>query len=159
MCPGRRYPPLVPVLVGLLLLAAAEVIVFVEVAHLIGVLLAVVLLLVVSACGPWLVRQAGFGTWRRAQERIQAGEAPGREILDGVVLLSAGVLISVPGFITDAVGMVLLLPPARAAARRLAVRRLGRRIGDVRAGPVVDARTRTNRGRLPRPPRPPDTLG
>jgi len=170
----------VAVVVGLaLLLAVAEVFVFVEVAHLIGVLLAVVVVVVVSACGPWLVRRAGFGTWRRAQDRMRTGEAPGRELLDGVGLLVAGGLISVPGLITDAIGVFLLLPPVRAAVGRTALHRLRRRLDGRLAGamggaargragpsgvgrtaadgrPVIDARSRPRRGRAARSTGPPD---
>ena len=115
------------VLAGLLLLVA-ELAVVVEVARQIGVLTAVVLLVAVSALGPWLVRRVGFGVWRRAAERLDAGELPGREAVDGLLLLAAGVLICVPGFITDAVGILLLAPPVRALLRGVAGRRLARRV-------------------------------
>ncbi|MCU4186231.1 FxsA family protein [Acidiferrimicrobium sp. IK] len=111
------------VLFGFLLLVVAEIAALVAVADRIGVFQAVGLLIVVSLCGPWLVRRAGFGVWRRAQERLALGGAPDREVLDGVLLLAAGLLICVPGFITDAIGILLLLPPVRAVVRRRASRR------------------------------------
>jgi UPF0716 family protein affecting phage T7 exclusion/8-oxo-dGTP pyrophosphatase MutT (NUDIX family) len=107
----------------------AEIYVIIQVAHAIGVVPAVLALLLISAAGPGLVRRQGLGVWSRARDRIRSGEVPGRELMDGVLLLSSGVLITVPGFITDALGLLLLLPPVRALARRLVIRRLARRTG------------------------------
>ncbi|MGI8753629.1 MAG: FxsA family protein [Acidimicrobiales bacterium] len=92
-----------------------------------GVLPAILAQVVISASGPWLVRRAGFGVWRRTREGLAAGEVPGREVLDGVVLLAGGVLVCIPGFVTDVVGLLLLLPPARSLAGRIVGRRLARR--------------------------------
>src|SRR5450759_5921512 len=78
-------------------MAIAELYVIVQVAHHIGVLATVALLVVISAAGPWLVRRTGLGVWRRAKGRLSQGEVPGREIVDGVLLLAAGVLLTVPG--------------------------------------------------------------
>jgi len=114
-------------LIGVLALLAAELAVLVEAGRLIGVVPAVLLLIATGVFGPPLVRRAGFGVWRRARSRLDQGEVPGRELLDGLVLLIAGVLICVPGFITDIVGGLLLLPPVRAVARGVVLRRFARR--------------------------------
>jgi UPF0716 protein FxsA len=116
-------------LIGGLVLMAAEVVVLVEVAHVIGVLAAVALLVVISACGPALVRRSGLGVWRRARERVAAGSPPGVEALDGIETLAGGLLVCVPGFITDVVGLTLLLPPVRALVRRVVLHHLLRRYG------------------------------
>jgi UPF0716 family protein affecting phage T7 exclusion len=55
--------------------------------------------------------------WRRAQRRIEDGEVPGREAIDGVLLLVAGGLLTFPGFITGVLGLLLLLPPVRSLVR------------------------------------------
>jgi UPF0716 family protein affecting phage T7 exclusion len=115
------------VLLAVTVVIAAELYVLIEVARAIGVLPAVVALLMISASGPWLVRRAGFGVWRRTQERLAAGEMPGREALDGIVLLAAGLAVCIPGFITDVVGLILLVPPVRRLAGRVLVGRLARR--------------------------------
>ncbi len=133
------------VLVALLVLLAAEVATLIWVAGQIGVAEAILLLVVVSALGPWLVRRAGVGTWRRARERLGVGEVPGREATDGLLLFGAGALICVPGFITDAVGLLLLLPPVRAGVRRLLVVRLGRWAAVGRPPTSVVGRTRARR--------------
>jgi UPF0716 protein FxsA len=115
------------VLLAVMVVIAAELYVLIEVASAIGVLPAVVALLAISASGPWLVRRAGFGVWRRSQERLAAGEMPGREALDGIVLLAAGLLVCIPGFVTDVVGLIVLVPPVRRLAGRVLVGRLARR--------------------------------
>ena len=82
----------------LVALPIAEIYVIVQVAHAIGVLPAILALLLISAAGPGLVRRQGLGVWRRARDRVQTGELPGRELIDGVLLLLAGILITPPGF-------------------------------------------------------------
>jgi UPF0716 family protein affecting phage T7 exclusion/8-oxo-dGTP pyrophosphatase MutT (NUDIX family) len=119
-------------LVAILVLVAipvAEIYVIIQVAHAIGAVPAVLALLLISAAGPGLVRRQGLGVWSRARDRVRNGQIPGRELMDGVLLLCSGVLITVPGFITDGLGLLLLLPPVRALARRLAIGRLARRSG------------------------------
>jgi UPF0716 protein FxsA len=65
---------------------------------------------------------------RRARARINGGQAPGRELIDGVLVLCAGALLVVPGFITDCLGILLLLPPVRLAVRGLVLRAMERRV-------------------------------
>jgi len=109
-------------------LIVAEVYVFVQAVHHLGVLATLALLLAISASGPWLVRRTGLGVWRRAQARLREGEVPGRELVDGVLLFAAGVLLTLPGFITGVIGVLLLLPPVRALVRMLGARSLARRV-------------------------------
>jgi UPF0716 protein FxsA len=116
--------PLLLVLVWI----AAEIAAFVVVAGQIGFLLAVLLVLVVSASGPLLVRRAGLGVLTHARERLARGESPNRELLDGVVLLLGGFLVCVPGFISDVVGLALLIGPVRHLVIRAAGRSLARRL-------------------------------
>jgi UPF0716 protein FxsA len=135
-----------PVLLAVAVAIAVEVYVLIEVARAIGVAPAILALLVISASGPWLVRRAGFGVWRRTQERLAAGELPGREGLDTIVLLAGGLLLCIPGFVTDVLGGLLLVPPVRRLAGRVLVRRLARKAATLSAtvirpsdrGPVLD---------------------
>ena len=115
------------VLVLIIVVAIAELYVIVQVANHIGVLATIALLVLISASGPWLVRHTGLGVWRRARTRLTQGDMPGREIVDGVLLLAAGVLLTIPGFLTGIVGLLLLLPPVRALVRWFGSRRLVRR--------------------------------
>lgn len=113
-------------LVLLLVLPAIELIVLVQVAGEIGFLDTVGLLILVSLVGAWLAKRAGAGAVQRIRRAVNAGETPDREVVDGALILLAGVLLILPGFVSDAVGIALLLPPVRAGARTLVLRRLAR---------------------------------
>jgi UPF0716 protein FxsA len=122
------------IFLGALLFIAAEIVVFVVVAHQIGFLWALALLIVVSALGPFVVRQVGLGVLAHTQERLGRGEMPTRELLDGLVILIGGALICVPGFIGDALGLLLMIGPVRHLVIRAAGHRLARRVQTVRSG-------------------------
>src|SRR5207237_3369238 len=91
-----------------------------------GVLDTLVLLVVISMAGAWLVKREGIGVLRRIREQSRAGVVPGKELVDGGLILLAGALMLTPGFITDAVGLLLLLPPVRAGLRAVVRRRMAR---------------------------------
>ena len=103
-----------------------ELTVIVQVAGSTGVMNTIGLLILVSLVGAWLVRREGLGILRRAQAELAKGRMPGRELVDGLLVLLAGALMLTPGFVTDAVGLALLLPPVRAVLRLVAPRRLSR---------------------------------
>lgn len=105
------------VFVLLLLVPLAELWVIVQVAQGIGVLNAIGLLLLVSVAGAWLLKQQGMATWRRLQATLQRGEMPTSEVTDGAMILLGGALLLTPGFITDVVGLMLLVPATRAALK------------------------------------------
>jgi UPF0716 protein FxsA len=113
-------------LVALIVFVIAELFVIVEVGRAIGALDTIFLLLFVSLVGVALMRRVGLGVWRRAQSRVQAGQVPGREMVDGVLVLAGGALLAVPGFISDVLGLLLFLPPIRAIVRRIALGRIRR---------------------------------
>jgi UPF0716 protein FxsA len=112
-----------------LLVPFAELYVLIQVGHVIGALPTIGVLVLVSVVGAWLVKREGFVVLDRARTRIDMGEVPGRELVDGVLILFAGALLVSPGFLTDVVGVLLLLPPVRAALRATTVRWLTRRTG------------------------------
>lgn len=116
-----------------------ELYVIVTVAGAIGVVPTLALLLAVSVGGAWLVKRQGLGVWRRTQAAVQRGEVPASEVVDGAVLLGAGSLLLVPGFVTDTIGLLLLVPPVRAVFRHRLLRRWGP-VGTrtMRGGRVVD---------------------
>lgn len=109
-----------------------ELYVIIQVGHAIGALNTIGLLLLVSVVGAWLVKREGMSVWRRFQRQVQSGMVPGREIADGVMILFAGALLLTPGFVSDVLGIFLLLPPVRAAVRAELLRRAARRAGLVR---------------------------
>ena len=110
----------------------AELAVIIRVGQAIGVLDTIVALLLLSMAGAWLVKREGMAVWVRFRRQVEAGIVPGREIADGVMILLAGALLLAPGFLTDIVGILLLLPPVRAAVRAAALHRAARRVNVVR---------------------------
>lgn len=96
--------------VGLSLL---ELTVMIQVGTVIGALPTVILIVLTAMLGSSLVRRQGLKTLMEAQQRMQVGEMPARELMGGMMLALAGLLLIVPGFVTDLLGLLLLLPPLR----------------------------------------------
>jgi UPF0716 protein FxsA len=139
------------VLLSLFALAVVEIVGFVLVAKLAGVAWTLLLILVSTVLGVWLLRREGLRAWRRFRAAAETGP-PGREVTDGLVGLLAAVLLVVPGFLTDLVGLALLVPPVRAAARAGMQRSAERRMTSAEAGDLFGPRrVRVRRG----PPGPP----
>ena len=105
-----------------------ELYVIVQVGQEIGVLPTLVILLLDSILGSWLLKTQGRVVWRRFNEAMAAGRMPHSEIIDGVLVIFGGAFLITPGFITDLFGVLLLLPPTRAAFRRMTRRVLERRM-------------------------------
>ncbi|HEX5592980.1 MAG TPA: FxsA family protein [Solirubrobacterales bacterium] len=97
----------------------AELYVIIKVGELIGVFPTLILLLADALLGSWLLKHEGRGAWRRFNEALAARRFPGREVADGALIIVGGTLLLTPGFLTDIVGIFLLLPPTRAISRRL----------------------------------------
>lgn len=121
-------------MVGLLFLAFLvvpflELFVILKVGSALGALNTIGLLVLVSVVGAWLVKREGVAVVRRAQARIQAGGVPAKELIDGVLILFAGALLLTPGFLTDVVAVLLLVPPVRAGLRASTTNALRRRSG------------------------------
>jgi UPF0716 protein FxsA len=106
----------------------AELAVLIQVGQAIGVLETIALMLVVSVIGAWLVKREGVGVWRRAQRQLDAGQVPGRELVDAALIMLAGALLLTPGFLSDCVGILLLLPPVRGGLRRFVIARMRKRV-------------------------------
>ena len=100
-----------------------EIYVVTQVAGGIGWLNTIALVIAVSLLGAFLVRQQGFSLLGRVQRRIRSGEMPGKEIVDGMLVAVGGALLLTPGFLTDGVGLALIVPPTRAIARTALMRR------------------------------------
>jgi UPF0716 protein FxsA len=140
-------------LLGLLVFVCAEIAAFVVVAERIGFLWALAILIVVSALGPFIVRRVGVGVLSHTQRRLARGEVPTRELLDGLVVLLGGAMICVPGFITDAFGLLLMIAPIRRLVIGVAGHRLARRAQTfrVRSWGVPDGGFRVARDDSPPP--------
>ena len=119
---------------GLILLLAfivvpiAELAVLIQVGQTIGIADTILLLILVSAVGAWLVKRAGIGVLMRIRGQLEAGRVPGAEVIDAFLILFAGALMLTPGFLTDCLAILLLLPPVRAMVRKVLRRRFEHRI-------------------------------
>jgi UPF0716 protein FxsA len=116
--------PLLALLALFIVVPLAELYVILKVGDAIGALWTILLLAADSVLGSLLLRAQGRFVWRRFNETMAAGRVPHRELIDGVLVIFGGAFLITPGFLTDIVGILLLVPPTRAVIRRLLVRRL-----------------------------------
>ncbi len=114
------------IVIGVIVLVA-EITVFWQVAQWIGGWEAVLLLLAISLAGAWMVKEQGVGVVRQARLEARTGRVPGRPLFDGVLILAAGALLVVPGFLTAIAGLLLVIPYTRAPVRERLIRRWTRR--------------------------------
>jgi UPF0716 protein FxsA len=148
------------IFLAILAIPVAELFVIVQVAEEIGILSTFALLVAISFVGAYLLKQQGMATWRRMQGTLQRGEMPANEVTDGAMILMGGALLLTPGFLTDVVGILLLLPPTRAALKTVFRRSAGRWArrragmpGRPRSRMTYDARViKVERTTSPRPP-------
>lgn len=103
----------------LFLFAYIEISLFIRVAEVLGVALTLLLVVFTSCIGVSLVRNQGVKTFIQMQQKIAAGESPAAEMVKSVSLVLAGFLLLLPGFFTDFLGVLLLLPPLQ---KRLTVK-------------------------------------
>jgi UPF0716 protein FxsA len=131
-----------------LVVPIAELAVILLIGQQIGPWWTIALLIADSIFGSWLARREGIGAWRRFRTALDGGRVPTREIADGALILLAAALMLTPGFLTDIVGILLLLPPTRAMVRRSmlayvarrAARRAAARFGAGGRARVIDGR-------------------
>jgi UPF0716 protein FxsA len=112
-----------PFVLLLLVIPFVEIYVFVQVATWIGVLDALGLLLLISLIGVCIVWKQGASAWGRIRNDLATGKVPGAALVDGGLIFLAGVLLIIPGYVSDACGLLLLVPPVRAGVRGMLRRR------------------------------------
>ncbi|MBN4046588.1 FxsA family protein [bacterium AH-315-P15] len=105
-----------------------EIAVFIEVGGAIGLWPTIAIVILTAALGAALWRAQGLAVWARAQASLNRGELPVREVTDGAFLLVAGALLLTPGFVTDAIGFLLFVPPFRRWLAGIVFRYLSKRI-------------------------------
>ena len=149
---------------GLILLTALigvpliEIALFIQVGGWLGLVPTLILIVLTAVVGAWMLRVQGFAVLTRAQRQLAEGVLPVAEVFEGLCLLVAGALLLTPGFLTDAIGALLLVPACRALLYRLAGQRLELRVAAAsqaargpeqpgrvagrQPGPVVDAEFR-----------------
>lgn len=120
-----------------LVIPLVELAVIIQVGSAIGALNTIALLVVMSVAGGWLMKREGLGVLRRVRASLDAGRMPASDLVDGFLILVGGALMLTPGFLSDLVGLALLVPPVRAVARRQLARRVAVRAlgGRPRPGP------------------------
>jgi UPF0716 protein FxsA len=121
----------------LLVLPFVEIAGFVIVGEAVGVLATLALVIAAAMLGAILLRTQGFGVMTRIRGEVEAGRDPSGEVAKGVMVLVAGILLIIPGFFTDIIGLLLFLPVVREFAWRLLKRRVvvtSTRFGGFRAG-------------------------
>jgi UPF0716 protein FxsA len=96
-----------------LIIPFAEIYILLQVGGLIGALPTIFLVVFTAVLGSWLLKQQGFATLQRFQDSLSRGTLPALELLEGVLILLGGALLLTPGFITDMIGFVFLIPQLR----------------------------------------------
>ncbi len=130
----------------------AELYVLIQIGQAIGILPTIALLIVDSVLGAALMRSQGRAAWMRFNAALAEGRVPGREVMDGALVIFGGALLLTPGFLSDFLGLILLLPPTRAVARKILLARFGSRVLATAAG-GAQSRVFGFGGTAPRPPR------
>lgn len=110
------------VLLIVLILPAMEVGILVWAGGQIGPWWVILLILATGLAGTLLAKQQGTEAIRRSKQAMSLGEMPQEEILDGVCILSGSLLLLTPGFLTDTIGFILLLPPTRKPVKKWLVK-------------------------------------
>jgi UPF0716 protein FxsA len=105
-------------LLAFVVVPIVELYVVVQVGQEIGVLPTILLVVGVSVLGAWLVKREGRRTWRAFTLALHERRVPAREVVDGALVLVGGALLLTPGFVTDVVGLLAVLPPTRAVLRK-----------------------------------------
>lgn len=132
-------------LVAFVVVPLVEIYVLIQVGQAIGAWWTILILVADSILGTYLIRHEGGRTWRALQEALGSGRMPARELADGALILIGGTLMLTPGFVTDVLGILLILPFTRPVARRLLTTVVARRLvviapsgrGPGDGGPVV----------------------
>ncbi|MGH4012460.1 MAG: FxsA family protein [Pseudonocardiaceae bacterium] len=141
-----------PVLLILLVIGVVELTVLIAVGNAIGVLATIGLLFLASLVGAALLRREGIRTLVAFNEALRTRRPPHREVIDGMLLAAAGVLIVLPGFVSDILGLLLLLPPTRALVRRRLLRSPGRGApAHFAPGAVIEGEVVEEHPSVPRP--------
>ena len=119
--------PLLLLVALFIVVPLAELYLILKVGDVIGWWQTILLLALDSVLGSVLLRTQGRAVWRRFNETMAAGRVPHKELQHGIAVIFGGALLVTPGFLTDILGLLLLLPPTRLVILRLVMRRIARR--------------------------------
>ncbi|NEU29879.1 membrane protein FxsA [bacterium LRH843] len=107
------------ILLLLILIPAIEITILIIAGKAIGIWPTFLLILLTGGLGAWLAKKEGLHAIRLAQLQMQQGQLPSNVVLDGICILVGGIFLVLPGFITDVIGLFLLIPFTRAVAKAL----------------------------------------
>ncbi|UMG92526.1 FxsA family protein [Nocardioides sp. TF02-7] len=145
MSTRRRVWPLLLVVV-FVVAPLVELYVLIQVGQVIGAWWTILLLVVASVVGAVVVKREGRRAWQALQDALRAYRPPTRELADGALVLVGGALLLAPGFATDAIGLLLILPLTRPLFRRLLTAYVGSRVTTAVVGHPARARNDHRRG-------------
>jgi len=103
------------ILAAIILLPLIEIAVFIQVGSAAGMVPTILMTIGTAVAGSIMLRMQGLSLLQKMQSELDAGRAPGEDIMHGAMIVLASVLLLIPGFVTDAVGLLLFIPPVRAA--------------------------------------------
>ncbi|WP_066292517.1 FxsA family protein [Bacillus sp. FJAT-29937] len=106
----------------IIVVPAAEIGVLLLSGNFIGVWPTIGIILFTGVLGAYLAKKQGLETIRRAREQMSYGRMPGEAILDGISVLIGGILLLIPGFITDIAGLLFLAPPTKSLFKKLMIK-------------------------------------
>lgn len=109
------------ILLILLMIPFIELYLLLEVGSFLGVFPTIIVIISTGVLGVWLFRQQGFATLKRFQDSVNRGEVPAYEMIEGPILLVGGALLIAPGFFTDILGIICLIPPLRKAIAKYVI--------------------------------------
>lgn len=130
------------IIAGLLVIPLVDIAILVYVASVIGAVATIAVVVLTALIGLLLVRAEGRHTLRKIQRRLNRGELPTDELLDGGLLIAAGAFLLTPGLVTDAIGFLIVIPPTRWGIRTL-VKRIAVPLVDERTGGFASGRVYT----------------
>ena len=123
--------------VAFIVVPLVEIFVLIQVGQVIGAWWTIALLVADSIFGTWLIKREGARSWAALRDSLQTGRMPARELADAGLIVVGGTLMITPGFVTDAVGLVAILPFTRPFARRLLTRTVASRLLGTMGGGVA----------------------
>jgi UPF0716 protein FxsA len=134
--PRRRRWVALTLLVLFVVVPLVEIYVLIQVGQVIGAWWTVLLLVLDSVLGAWLVRREGARAWQALREALGSGRMPATELADAALVLVGGTLMMAPGFVTDVVAFFMILPVTRPLFRRLLGYLVARRVTTLAVGPL-----------------------
>ena len=109
-----------------------ELALLIHVGAYIGAWNTVAIVIITGVAGAFMAREQGFSTLRKIQDSVNSGVMPADEILNGILILCGGIMFLAPGFITDLLGFIMLIPPARNFIKKIIEKKIHKKIREDR---------------------------